>query len=97
MTTFGAPATGTAAAGAVAWNVALFTLFALHHSVCARTSVRLWISRLVPTSLERSIYVWIAGLLLIAVCALWRPVPGIAWDVIGTLRLPLRLLQVGGV
>ena len=44
-TTFGAPAAGTAAAGAVAWNVTLFTLFALHHSVCARTSVRLWISR----------------------------------------------------
>ena len=97
MTTFGTPATGGAATAAVTWNVTLFTLFALHHSVCARTSVRLWISGLVPTSLERSTYVWIASLLLIALCALWRPVPGAAWDVSGTLRWPLRLLQVGGV
>ena len=46
-----------------------------------------------PASLERSTYVWIASLLLIAVCALWRPAPGVAWDVDGALRL----LQVGGV
>ena len=96
MTTFAAPATGAAAAGAVAWNVTLFTLFALHHSVCARTRVRLWIARLVPASLERSTYVWIASLLLIMVCALWRPVPGVAWDVSEALRWPLRLLQLGG-
>jgi len=81
----------------VAWNVTIFTLFALHHSVCARTTVRHWIARLVPTSLERSAYVWVASLLLVAVCALWRPVPGVAWDAGETLRWPLRLLQIGGV
>ena len=103
MTTFGAPtapigpATGGAATLAVAWNVTLFTVFALHHSVCARTPVRLWISRLVPTVLERSTYIWIASLLLIAVCALWRPVPGVAWDANQALRWPLRLLQLSGV
>ena len=106
MTTFGAPtaptaptgpATGGAATPSVAWNVMLFTLFALHHSVCARTPVHLWITRLVPASLERSTYVWIASLLLIAVCALWRPVPGVVWDADGTLRWPLRLLQIAGV
>ena len=97
MTTFGAPATGGPATVAVTWNVTLFTLFALHHSVCARTPVRLWIARLVPTALERSTYVWIASLLLTAVCALWRPVPGVAWDIDGTLRWPLRVLQIGGV
>ena len=36
---------------------------------------------LVPASLERSTYIWIASLLLIAVCALWTPVPDVAWDV----------------
>jgi protein-S-isoprenylcysteine O-methyltransferase Ste14 len=97
ITTFGAPATGGAATLAVTWNVTLFTLFALHHSVCARTPVRLWITRLVPTALERSTYVWIASLLLIAVCALWRPVPGVAWDTNEAVRWPLRLVQLSGV
>ena len=97
MTTYGAPTTGGAASVAVVWNVTIFTLFALHHSVCARKPVRLWIARLVPASLERSTYIWIASLLLIAVCALWRPVPGVAWDVDGALRWLPRLVQVGGV
>ena len=96
LTTFGAPAAGGAATFAVVWNVTLFTLFALHHSVCARTPVRLWITRLVPTALERSTYIWIASLLLIAVCALWRPVPGVAWDANAALHWPLRLLQLSG-
>ncbi len=97
MTTFGAPVAGGVVTVAVTWNVTLFTLFALHHSVCARTPVRLWITRLVPTVLERSTYVWIASLLFIAVCALWRPVPGVAWDADAALRWPLRLLQFSGM
>jgi hypothetical protein len=32
-------------------------------------------------ALERSVYVWIASALFIAVCALWRPVAGVAWRV----------------
>ena len=100
MTTFGVPAPGGASGAAtvpIAWDVVLFTVFALHHSVCARTPVRRWIARLVPPALERSTYIWIASLLLIAVCALWRPVPGVAWDIDGPWRWALRLLQVGGV
>lgn len=97
MTVFGVPAAGGAATAAIAWDTALFTIFALHHSVCARTPVRRWITRLVPAALERSTYIWIASLLLIAVCALWKPVPGVAWDVDGAWRWPLHLLQISGV
>lgn len=79
------------------WNVTLFTVFAFHHSVCARWPVRRWFALLVPTSLERSTYVWIASLLLIVVCALWRPVPGVAWDADEILHWPFRLIQIGGV
>ncbi len=96
VTTFGVPAAGSARAPAVAWNVALFTLFALHHSVFARAPVRLWVARLAPAPLERSVYVWIASLILIAVCALWRPVPGVAWNADGMLLWALRLLQATG-
>jgi protein-S-isoprenylcysteine O-methyltransferase Ste14 len=98
VTTFGVPAAGSARAPAVAWNVALFTLFALHHSVLARAPMRQWVARLLPAPpLERSLYVWVASILLIAVCALWRPVPGVAWDVDGILLWALRLIQAAGV
>ena len=97
VTTFGVPAAGGARAPAVLWDVTLFTLFALHHSVCARAPVRLWVARLIPAPLERSLYVWIASLILIAVCALWRPVPGVAWNADGVLLWALRVLQIAGV
>jgi len=97
VTTFGVPAAGSDLAPAVTWNVALFTVFALHHSVFARERVRRWVARTVPAALERSFYVWVASLIFIAVCALWRPVPGIAWDAGGMLLWALRLLQATGI
>ncbi len=57
-------------------NIGLFTAFAVHHSLFARTGVKSLMSRLLPAPLERSIYVWVASLLFIAVCVLWRPLPG---------------------
>lgn len=95
--TFGVPATGGDRARAAGWNVALFTLFAMHHSVFARERVRRWVARTVPASLERSFYVCIASLIFVATCALWRPVPGVTWDADGILLWALRLLQVAGV
>src|SRR4051794_11162531 len=66
---------------AIVWNVALFSLFALHHSVFARERVRAWVARTVPPPLERSFYVWVASLLFVMVCALWRQVGGVAWSI----------------
>src|ERR1043165_7936683 len=45
------------AAQAVAWDVALFTLFAFHHSLFARDAVRLWVQRQFRGR-ERSVFVW---------------------------------------
>ena len=56
--------------------LALFRVFALHHSVLARSGAKRWLTRHVPPPLERSLYVWVASLLFIAVCALWQDVPG---------------------
>jgi methanethiol S-methyltransferase len=64
-------------------NVILFTVFAMHHSVMARTGAKAWITRLLPPNLERSVYVWIASVLFLAVCWLWRPLPGMVWHVEG--------------
>ena len=97
LTTFGEAAPTGAAATAITWNVALFTVFALHHSVFARERVRAAIARVLPQPLERSFYVWVASVMFIAVCALWQPVPGIAWQVEGALVWVLRVVQAAGV
>jgi protein-S-isoprenylcysteine O-methyltransferase Ste14 len=59
---------------ATLWNVATFSLFALHHSVLARTRAKQWIQQWIPPSLERSTYVWIASALFFLVCWLWQPI-----------------------
>ena len=66
--------------GPVLWPVfadcLLFSAFALHHSVFARTPIKAWMRAVAPPALERSVYTWIASLLFIAACWAWQPVPG---------------------
>jgi len=78
-------------------NISLFTVFALHHSLFARTGVKALVKRLLPPEAERVAYVWIASLLLIAVCLLWQPLPGVAWEATGAARWLLHALQVAGI
>ena len=68
---------------AIATDVALFAIFAAHHSVFARDPVKTRIVRLIPQSLLRSTYVWIASLLLIGVCGCWQTIGGEVYDVGG--------------
>jgi hypothetical protein len=82
---------------AIALDVALFTAFALHHSILARTGVKAWVARRLPVGLERSFYVWTASLLFLAVCLLWLPLPGTAWRASGPLALVLHGAQIAGV
>ena len=97
VTRFGVASTGSDAASATMWNAVLFSAFALHHSVFARERIRRAVAQTVPASLERSVYVWIASLLFILVCAWWRPVPGVAWQADGVALWLLRALQAVGV
>jgi protein-S-isoprenylcysteine O-methyltransferase Ste14 len=90
-----APNDGSVVRDAVS-NVVLFTVFALHHSGMARAGAKAWIARHAPAELERSIYVWIASLLFLAVCLRWQPLPGIVWQVRGP-GLMLYLTQLFGV
>jgi protein-S-isoprenylcysteine O-methyltransferase Ste14 len=93
---FRAPAAAGNAAAATAWNVALFTIFAGHHSLFARERVRAAVARMLPAGLERSFYVWVASLLFASVMFLWQPVPGVAWLVESGWRWPLWALQAFG-
>lgn len=77
---FGREAVGPISYRAIAADAVLFSVFALHHSLFARDVFRKLITRFVG-ALERSVYVWIASALFIAVCALWRPVTGVVWRV----------------
>ncbi len=95
--TFAQAGPSTGVWGPVGIDVLLFSAFALHHSVCAREGVRMRVAEFVAPELERSVYVWIASLLLIAVCALWQPVPGGAWSVTGRAAPTLYGLQIAGV
>ena len=92
--TFGGPASGDAAISPIAINFALFTVFALHHSVLARTRAKAWIGRNVSAEHERTLYVWVASLLFAAVAYFWRPVPGVLWSLSGW---PARLAWAGQI
>jgi methanethiol S-methyltransferase len=77
---FGRELTGTINARSIVADVTLFTVFALHHSLFARDTVRKRVTRSVGV-LERSTYVWIASAMFIAVCAWWQPIAGAIWRI----------------
>ena len=90
------PWSAPAAWSAGLMNAALFSVFALHHSLLARAGAREWVAGRVSPRLERSVYVWIASLLFLLVCLLWRPVPGTAWHLHGVVAGAFALLQALG-
>jgi methanethiol S-methyltransferase len=84
------------AAGAVLWNTALFTLFALHHSAFARDAVRVRVERAFPGR-ERSVYVWVASVVFIGVCSVWHAVPGVVWTADGWAAWVFYGARVAGI
>lgn len=83
-------------AGAVIWDVALFTIFALHHSLFARDGVRVRIERLFPGH-ERPVFVWVASLVLAGVCAAWQGAPGVMWQAGGVGAWGFYLARAAGI
>ena len=67
-------------------NYLLFTLFATHHSLFARGSVKAWVHRTVAPRLERAVYTLVASGLFVLVCWWWQPVGGLAWSLTGGWR-----------
>ena len=71
----------------VAWPVALMfdilavAVFAVQHSVMARTGFKAALTRIVPPVLERSCYVLASSLALVAMFLLWRPIDMMLWNV----------------
>ncbi len=62
-------------------DVLLLGIFAVQHSVMARPWFKRAWTRVVPEPAERSTYVLLSSLALIALFAYWQPLGGIAWDI----------------
>lgn len=91
----------TVAGAAHGWRAGLhdtllFSAFALHHSLLARARARRWLERVVPADSVRSLYVWVASVLLLVVCMAWVPVGGTLYRATGASALALGGLQALG-
>jgi methanethiol S-methyltransferase len=93
---FGRPAPPGGGIVAVLVDTLLFSAFALHHSVLARSGAKRAI-RQITTELERSLYTWVASLLFLAVCTWWQPVPGVLYQLEGPWRTIAWLTQLLGL
>ncbi|RPH70985.1 MAG: isoprenylcysteine carboxylmethyltransferase family protein [Myxococcaceae bacterium] len=71
----------SAPATALLVDALLLTLFALQHSGMARRGFKDVWTRIVPEPIERSTYVLATSSCLIALFALWRPIPAVVWSV----------------
>ncbi|MDB9741710.1 isoprenylcysteine carboxylmethyltransferase family protein [Akkermansiaceae bacterium] len=61
-------------------NLCIMLLFGLHHSLAARPRFKQFLAKLIPMSVERSIYVGISGLFMFVICLFWQPLAGNVWS-----------------
>ena len=64
---------------ALAIDFALLAAFAIQHSGMARPTFKRWWTRIVPASVERSTYVLISSLMMVALYVWWQPIGPVLW------------------
>jgi protein-S-isoprenylcysteine O-methyltransferase Ste14 len=84
-------------AAVLGFNAALFSAFALHHSLFARPGVKARLLAIIPERLLRSCYVWVASTLFITVLLVWRSVGGLLYTSSGSLAVAHAAVQLLGI
>jgi len=64
---------------AVLLNVFMLVLFGLHHSIAARDRFKKKLAQFVSEKIERSLFVFISGGFMFAICMFWQPLSGVVW------------------
>lgn len=65
-------------------NMCLLSVFAVQHSVMARPAFKKIWTKIIPTAIERSIYVLLSSLALILIFHQWRPMLAPIWNFNGS-------------
>jgi protein-S-isoprenylcysteine O-methyltransferase Ste14 len=78
-------------------DLALLVGFALQHSVMARPAFKRRWTRIVPEAAERSTYVMVSSIAMVALFVYWEPIGGVIWSVApGAARTALIALYAFG-
>lgn len=77
-------------------DIGLLALFAIQHSGMARPAFKRWLTRFVPEAAERSTYVLMSSLALIALYVWWRPIGATVWALDGAARIAVIGLYLFG-
>lgn len=70
---------------AVLVDIGLIILFALQHTIMARTGFKDWFESKLPASLTRSFYILLTSVVLGLLIWLWQPIPLVIYDARGSL------------
>ncbi len=74
----------------------LVLAFAVQHEIMARPAFKDWFTRFVPRAMERSVYVMLASLILVAMFAFWRPIDTVLWSTQGILYWVITGVAISG-
>ncbi len=68
-------------ATAILVNISLMTLFGLQHSIMARLWFKDFLTKLIPSVMERSTYVLLSGVVMFVMSYFWQNIEEIAWQI----------------
>jgi protein-S-isoprenylcysteine O-methyltransferase Ste14 len=78
-------------------DVGLLLGFAVQHSGMARPAFKQWWQRIIPEAAERSTYVLVSSLAMVALFLYWQPIGGVVWRApAGLLRASITALYLFG-
>jgi protein-S-isoprenylcysteine O-methyltransferase Ste14 len=81
---------------ALAVDALLVLAFAIQHEIMARPAFKAWFTRIVPHAMERSVFVLLASLILIAMFAFWRPIDAVLWRTEGAMYWVITAIAASG-